>query len=74
MSLIVDNGSRVKLPKIAGENGSDYINATYLHGHFQSKEFIITQHPSAHTEYDFWRMVWDQVSVYMCVFSKYRYS
>ena len=57
----VDNSSRVKLPKVAGENGSDYINATYLHGHFQNKEYIITQHPSANTEYDFWRMVWDQV-------------
>ncbi|XP_067931849.1 tyrosine-protein phosphatase 99A-like isoform X2 [Watersipora subatra] len=59
----LDNSSRVKLPKVAGENGSDYINATYLHGHFQNKEFIVTQHPAAHTEYDFWRMVWDQNSM-----------
>lgn len=58
----VDNSSRVKLPALPGIDGSDYINASYLHGYFQNQEYIITQHPLSTTEMDFWRMVWDQNS------------
>ena len=39
--------------------GSDYINATWLHGHDKLKEFIITQHPTSLVKDDFWRMLWD---------------
>ncbi|XP_052213906.1 tyrosine-protein phosphatase 99A-like isoform X2 [Dreissena polymorpha] len=53
---------RVCLPMIPGEEGSDYINATYLQGYTKSNEFIITQHPLLDTMEDFWRMVWDQNS------------
>jgi len=61
LCISVDNSSRVKLPKIPGELGSDYVNATYLHGYYLNQEFVITQHPGEKTVYDFWRMVWDQV-------------
>ena len=40
-------------------SGSDYINATWLHGHDKLKEFIITQHPTSLVKDDFWRMLWD---------------
>ncbi|XP_052779074.1 tyrosine-protein phosphatase 99A-like isoform X2 [Mya arenaria] len=53
---------RVALPMVPGEEGSDYINATYLQGYTKTNEFIITQHPLEHTMEDFWRMVWDQNS------------
>ena len=39
--------------------GSDYINASWLHGHGKLKEFIITQHPTLNVKEDFWRMLWD---------------
>lgn len=43
-----------------GIEGSDYINATWLHGHNELKEFVITQHPRGEEDRGaFWRMLWD---------------
>ncbi|XP_037086729.1 tyrosine-protein phosphatase 99A-like [Pollicipes pollicipes] len=50
---------RVNLSLLPGVEGSDYINATPLTGYDRPCEFIITQHPLAHTVDDFWRMVWE---------------
>ncbi|XP_073818850.1 protein tyrosine phosphatase 99A isoform X3 [Musca autumnalis] len=52
-------GSRVHLTPKPGEEGSDYINASWLHGFRRLRDFIVTQHPMAHTVKDFWQMVWD---------------
>uniref|UniRef100_A0A336LNK0 protein-tyrosine-phosphatase n=1 Tax=Culicoides sonorensis TaxID=179676 RepID=A0A336LNK0_CULSO len=51
--------SRVHLTPKPGQEGSDYINASWLHGFRRLKDFIVTQHPLTHTKKDFWQMVWD---------------
>ncbi len=42
-----------------GVEGSDFINATWLHGHRKLREFVLTQHPTHQTKAEFWRMLWD---------------
>lgn len=52
------NNSRVILSRL-DIDGSEYINATYLHGCCRQDEFIVTQHPLEETKCSFWQMVWD---------------
>jgi protein tyrosine phosphatase len=56
------NDSRVVLAKKPGVEGSDYINASYLHGCTRQNEFIVTQYPLEETKCCFWQMVWDNNS------------
>lgn len=59
MTIVPVESSRVHLTPKPGEEGSDYINATWIQGFHSLREFIITQHPLKHTVKDFWQMVWD---------------
>lgn len=55
--LIPIESSRVHLTPRPGEDGSDYINASWLPGFHSLREFIVTQHPLSRE--DFWKMCWD---------------
>jgi len=52
--------SRVRLWQQPGDPFSDYINASFINGYQQDKEFIAAQGPTIHTVADFWRMIWEQ--------------
>lgn len=62
--------SRVRLPAQPGEEGSDYINASFLQGYNSNEEYIVTQHPLKSTIMDFWRMVWDRNSTTVVILSQ----
>ena len=61
--------TRVKLSLIAGVEGSDYINASYIDGYMKKRAFIATQAPIPDTISDFWRMVWQQNAVTIVMLS-----
>lgn len=56
-----DDDTRVALRPYAGEDGSDYINASHIDGDGEGAEraYVATQGPLAQTVGDFWRMVWE---------------
>ncbi|XP_040567236.1 putative receptor-type tyrosine-protein phosphatase mosPTP-1 isoform X1 [Lepeophtheirus salmonis] len=58
-NLIPVESFRVALSPKPGVEGSDFINATWLHGNSKLREFVITQHPTAETKEEFWSMLWD---------------
>ena len=54
------DSTRVKLPLVPDQDGSDYINASWVPGFLSLTEFILTQQPNHQTITDFWRLVWEQ--------------
>eukprot|EP00731_Ephydatia_muelleri_P019109 Em0011g1149a len=52
--------NRVCLSELDGEEGSDYINASYIDGHNQKHAYIVAQGPMPFTVRDFWRMIWQE--------------
>ena len=62
LNVLAYDETRVALRQIPNVQGSDYINANYVHGYSQAKQFIATQAPLPHTVPDFWRLVWEHHS------------
>jgi len=61
-NILAYDHSRVRLNSIRGQQGSDYINASYCAGYMNQKAYIATQGPIPETVSDFWRMVWEENS------------
>ncbi|XP_061181738.1 receptor-type tyrosine-protein phosphatase epsilon-like isoform X1 [Saccostrea echinata] len=59
--VITYDHSRVILHDIPEDEGcSDYVNASYIDGYCQDKEYIATQGPKQKTVPSFWNMVWQE--------------
>lgn len=62
--------NRVKLNRVHGKEGSDYIHANYADGYKTPKEFILTQGPLKGTVVDFWRMIWEQKALVIVMLTR----
>ncbi|CAI9717074.1 receptor-type tyrosine-protein phosphatase C isoform X1 [Octopus vulgaris] len=60
LNVLPFDHSRVQLDVIDDDPFTDYINANYITGYNQEKEYIACQGPLIHTVDDFWRMVWQE--------------
>ncbi|XP_047474486.1 receptor-type tyrosine-protein phosphatase F-like isoform X2 [Penaeus chinensis] len=72
INILPFDDSRVILNEYRGIPGSDYVNASYIHGYSKPKEFIASQGPKEELKEDFWRLVWEKnvhviVMVTQCV-------
>ncbi|XP_042882627.1 receptor-type tyrosine-protein phosphatase delta-like isoform X2 [Penaeus japonicus] len=72
INILPFDETRVVLNEYRGIPGSDYINASYIHGYSKPKEFIASQGPKEELKDDFWRMIWEKnvhviVMVTQCV-------
>ena len=52
------DATRVVLPAVDGEPGSDYINASWVDAYGVPNGYIAAQGPVPNSFVDFWRMVW----------------
>ncbi|EJT98867.1 hypothetical protein DACRYDRAFT_96213 [Dacryopinax primogenitus] len=52
--------TRVRLPKGTASDGSDYVNASFVHPRGTRRRYVCAQGPLEATRGDFWNLVWDQ--------------
>ncbi|XP_011698918.1 PREDICTED: receptor-type tyrosine-protein phosphatase mu-like, partial [Wasmannia auropunctata] len=62
-----DDKTRVILKKFPDDAHSDYINANYITGYKKEKQYIATQGPKSTTVIDFWRMIWQENVLIICM-------
>ncbi|XP_046742073.1 receptor-type tyrosine-protein phosphatase epsilon-like [Diprion similis] len=66
-NILPYDDTRVILKKIPGIPFSDYINASYVEGLDKEKCYIAAQGPKPETVEDFWRMIWQEESLVICM-------
>ncbi|XP_011873328.1 PREDICTED: receptor-type tyrosine-protein phosphatase F-like [Vollenhovia emeryi] len=66
-NLIAYDETRVVLKKFPDDVHSDYINANYITGYKKEKRYIATQGPKPNTVIDFWRMIWQEHVLIICM-------
>ena len=57
-NILAYDHSRVILPELPGELGSDYINANWVNGYKEVQAYIASQGPVPSSFISFWRMIW----------------
>ena len=72
MNILPYESSRVCLQPLRGEEGSDYINASYIDGYRYRNAYVATQGPLNETVEDFWRMLWEHNSTIIVMLTKQR--
>ncbi|XP_039309398.1 receptor-type tyrosine-protein phosphatase F-like [Solenopsis invicta] len=55
------------MKKYTDDTSSDYINATYITGYKEEIRYIAIQEPESNTVTDFWRMIWQENVLIICM-------
>ena len=58
-TIVPPDNYRPPLMTPGGRDRTDYINALFVDGYLQTRNFIVTQTPLPNTVIDFWKLVWD---------------
>jgi len=72
VNILPYESTRVCLQPLRGEEGSDYINASYIDGYRYRNAYVATQGPLNETVEDFWRMLWEHNSTIIVMLTKQR--
>lgn len=67
MKILPYDHTRVKLKSSA--DGSNYINASYFSSMTRKRSYIVTQNPLEGTMFDFWCMIWENMSLTIVMLS-----